>query len=193
MSYFPQSWHYVSHINRTWIISLVGILLFEAGSQCAAPTVRAPRDQGLQVCATTPRTIHLFLSNISFNIFSYPRIAFWYLSSFMIFAKSLWQLLRCHLHWGHYSWPSLLSHTCPQIELVSWFWFIYWLNEALLWVISFKTNKWVTHALSHCVSEAPSVLRGECRAGRILAHKQSSISLGCGQALLWKKSLWIAS
>lgn len=31
--------------------------------------------------------------------------------------------------------PFLLIHTCPQIELIFWFWFISWLGEILPWVI----------------------------------------------------------
>lgn len=88
ISHFPQSWHYVSHINRTWIISLVDPLLFEAGSQCIAPTGPKPlillfeplETRDYRCVLPHPESFIYFLSNIVLTFFLSK-------SNFLIFVK----------------------------------------------------------------------------------------------------------
>lgn len=86
----------------------------------------------------------------------------------------------------------LLSTFAPEPHMpYNWVSFLVLIHLLVKWSTSlsnfiFKTSKWVTYALTHCVWEGLSVLSCECRAGggRILAHKWSGLPL-CSVSSSW--------
>lgn len=83
-----------------------------------------------------------------------------------------------------------------------WFWFISWLSEALPWVIFFKTDNWVAHFLSHCMSEKvllSLLINVNLAEVRILGSQTLPLKprkyfpIALFNTLLWKKSMMVSS